>query len=153
MAIFQKRVAAPGTYQTPDGIATVTPTRIRHWHDTLQQFLAAGYKVPVSWGHISTALPATEDDKEFWAARYVAGRITGSRIDRKTGELVIQGDAPGVEVEDGRLMSLATLPDGRRVKTAIEEVSIGARDWQDGKGRTWPDAPVQLALTPLPVWV
>jgi len=152
--VWKKRVAAPGTYQTPDGLAEVTPARIRHWHDTIQALLKEGHKPPVSWGHVSKAVPASEDDAAFWSARFIAGKFKGSEIDPLTGELLVEGDTPGVEQDSqGRLISDAALPDGRTVKTCHEEVSIGAMDWTDGQGKLWPDAPVHLALTPLPVWV
>lgn len=153
VAQFKKVVSAPGTYQTPDGLATVTPERIRHWHDTIHALLREGYKPPISWGHLSKAVPHTEDDTAYWASRFNAGKVIGAEIDG-AGQLVLAGDAPGVEVDAaGRLVTQAELPDHRKVKAAIEEVSIGAFDWTDGKGRVWKDAPVHLALTPLPVWV
>lgn len=154
MSTFRKKVIAPGSYQTPEGPSLVTPERIRHWRDSLAAMLREGYKPPLSWGHVSKALPASDDEQQLWTAKFVAGKITGSEIDPTTGDFYLLGDAPGVEIDaEGRLLSETTLPDGRKVKSAIEEVSIGVRDWTDGKGRLWKDAPVHLALTPLPVWV
>lgn len=139
---------------TPDGAAPVNPARIRHWHDTVQAMLAAGIKPPLSWGHVSKAVPASPDDHAYWASRFIAGKVIGSEIDPRTGEWVLEGDAAGVRMTgDGKLLSTATLPDGRTVETQIEEVSVGTADWTDGTGRLWKDAPVHLALTPLPVWV
>ncbi len=152
MPRFKKAVAAPGTYQTPEGLASVSPARIQHWHDTTQKLLARGYRPPVSWGHVSKAVPATEDDQQYWSARYLAGKVVGSQI-APDGTLIYELDCPGVESENGRIIGMAELPDGKRVKTAIEEVSIGARNWTDGAGQEWQDAPIHLALTPLPVWV
>lgn len=154
MPTFRKRVIGPGVYQTPDGPARVTPARIQHWHDSIQGMLREGYKPPVSWGHHSRAKPATEDDSAYWSSKFNAGKVTASEIDPKTGELILTADAPGVELDaGGALVTQAELPDGTKVRTAIEEVSIGSLDWTDGKGRVWKDAPVHLALTPLPVWV
>ena len=152
MARFKKFVAAPGSYKTPDGPAAVTPERIRHWHETVTQMVRRGIRPPVSWGHNSQALPHTDDDAAYWSARFNAGRIVGSEIDSE-GRFYLVGDVPGVEQEGGELTTTALMPDGRRLKTSIGEVSIGVRDWTDGDGRTWKDAPVHLALTPLPVIV
>jgi hypothetical protein len=139
---------------TPDGPASVDSARIRRWADTINTLAGEGYKLPLSWGHLSTATPHSEDDAQFWAARGNAGKILGAEVDPKTHELIIEGEAPGVEMTaDGALVSWAEDAEGRRVRTSIEEVSIGVFDWTDGRGRVWKDAPVHVALTPLPVWV
>lgn len=152
MARFKKRVVGSGLYQTPTGPQEVAPSRVKHWHDTIQGMLAAGHKPPLSWGHVRSAVPHP-DEHPFWASRYAAGKLTGASLDA-AGDLWVEGDAPGVEIDaEGRLITETTLHDGRKVKASLEEVSIGAMDWTDGSGKTWPDAPIHLALTPLPVWV
>lgn len=152
MARFNKRVVGKGLYQTPTGPQEVTPARIQHWHDTIQGMLAAGHKPPLSWGHSLDALPHP-DDHPFWKSRLNAGKVLGSSIDA-AGDFWLQGEAPGAEIDaGGDLITPVELPDGRKVKAAIGEVSIGAIDWKDGSGKVWKDAPVHLALTPLPVWV
>lgn len=151
MASFEKLAVEPGTYTTPDGVAEVSSDRIRHWHDTLQGILASGYSPPLCWAHPAGAEPHAPDDEAYWSARFNAGRVTGSRLDDE-GRLFISGDAPGCSNEDGKLISQATLPSGLAVKTAIDKVSIGVRDWTDGRGKTWHDAPIHLGLVTLPVW-
>lgn len=154
MPTFKKRTNGVGVFNTADGVANVTPERIKHWHETIQALVKRGYRPPVCWGHQSGATPHSEDDDQYWRARFNAGRITGSSIDPKTGELEIEFDAAGLELTpDGALTSLATLPTGQTVRTQIDEVSIGAMDWKDGSGKVWKDAPIHLALTTLPVWV
>lgn len=142
---------APGTYRTADGVRAVTPARVKHWHETLQGMLAAGIHPPVSWGHKDAAQPGGAD-APVWRARFTAGKVAGSEIDPGTNELFFHLDVPGLDLaHDGKLVGRAQLPDGRPVQTAIDEVSIAARDWTDGTGRVWRDAPIHLALTPLPV--
>jgi hypothetical protein len=61
-------------------------------------------------------------------------------------------DVPGCEVSpDGHLMAQVELPDGRKVKTAVGEVSAAVRDWRDGSGKLWKDSIVHVAITPMPV--
>jgi hypothetical protein len=153
VARFRKEVMSPGVYHTPKGVQVVTAARMRRWADQVQQLVRAGYRPPVSWGHAPSAVPHTEDDAAFWSSKLVAGKLLGANINAR-GRLEIHADAPGVDVDaEGRLTTLTELPDGRKVRSAIEEVSIGAIDWVDGRGTTWQDAPVHVALTPLPVWV
>lgn len=142
----------PGEYRTPDGPASVTPARIKHWHDSVNAMAAEGIRLPASWGHVSTAVPHSPDDAAFWASRYNAGHITGAELS-DTGELFFLGDAPGLDMRDGNLVASVELAGGMKAETAIGEVSVGVRDWTDGNGRLWRDAPLHLALTPLPVIV
>jgi hypothetical protein len=154
VARFRKQVMGPGIHHTPKGVQVVDAARLRRWAEQIQGMIAAGYKPPLSWGHAPSAVPHTEDDAAFWQSKLVAGKLLGASVDPKSGWLSIEGDAPGVDMDDeGRLTTLTELPDGRKVRSAIEEVSIGAIDWPDGRGQIWKDAPVHVALTPLPVWV
>ncbi len=151
VAQFEKLAVEPGIYTTPDGVSEVSPDRIRHWHDTIQGILASGYSPPLCWAHPAGAEPHVPDDEAYWTSRFNAGRVTGSRLD-EDGRLFISGDAPGLENVAGSLVSQATLPSGLLVKTSIDKVSIGVRDWIDGRGKTWHDAPIHLGLVTLPVW-
>jgi len=152
VASFRKSVAVPGSYQTPEGPATVTSARIQHWHDSINEMVGLGIRPPVSWGHVSTSTPHTDDDAAFWASKYNAGKVTGAEID-EAGELFLLGDAAGLSMRDGELVTQVELAGGMKVETAIGEVSIGVRDWTSGDGRDWKDVPIHLALTPLPVIV
>jgi len=152
VARFRKKTIGTGGYQTPGGAQAVDPARLKHWADTITEMVKLGIKPPLSWGHSKGALPHGDADAEFWRSRLVAGKLLGARVGRD-GLLEIEADAPGVDVDaEGRLTTLLE-HDGRKLKSAIEEVSIGAMDWTDGTGRVWRDAPVHVALTPLPVWV
>lgn len=112
---------------------------------------AAGIKIPVPWGHHSKARPLTADDHHFAASRYNAGYLDELSIN-KAGALEGIFELPGAELDGaGNIVSEATLADGRKVKTAIAEVSAAIDDWKDGRGRRWPDSIIHVALTPLPV--
>lgn len=153
MARFKKRVIETGIHHTPDGVQEVSPARLRHWHESIKAIIATGVKPPLSWGHLKSAVPYP-DDHAYWQSRYQAGRVVGSELSPDGSAWTLEMDAPGVEIDaEGRLVTEATLPDGVKVKAAIDEVSVGAMDWTDGKGHVWNDAPVHLAMTPLPVWV
>jgi hypothetical protein len=153
VARFRKETIGAGHYRTPDGDQVVDPQRLQHWADTINEMVSLGIKPPLSWGHGKGALPHAEGDGDYWRSRLVAGKITGATI-TPGGTLGVSIDAPGIEAgSDGSLTTLAELPDGRKVRSAVEEVSIGAMDWTDGTGRLWRDAPVHVAITPLPVWV
>lgn len=149
MAKVQKTVATPGVYHTLSGLSTVSAERLRHWHDTVQALIQDKIFPPVVWGHQNDAVPSPDGPT---AARYTAGRVLGSHLS-DDGSLSFTLDVPGTTLEGDRLLSMVTMPDGRKLPTAIDKVSIGARDWTDGRGRQWKDAPIHLALTPLPVMI
>lgn len=146
--IINKQVIKPGIYQTRNGREIVTNERIKHWKNTINEMIQQGIKPPVSWGHNSKAIPTNQDDLEFWNSKLVAGKIVEASI--KNNNLEILFDAPGVIIQDGKLIAESEI-DGKTVKTSIEEVSIGASDWTDGSGKTWKDAPIHVALVSLPV--
>jgi hypothetical protein len=154
VARFEKRVNGPGVWKTPDGVAVVTPERVRHWHDSLAAILERGHRPPLCWSHAKGATPHPDADQEFWRARYNAGKVVGCKIDPATSDLILACESDHVtRTPDGKLVSTAALPDGRVVSTEIEDVSVGVADWTDGDGTTWRDVPIHLACTPLPVWV
>src|SRR5262245_24462919 len=96
-----------------------------------------GIRFPVPWGHQATALPADPllpNSGAFLSSRFNAGEVVALEPDPADGGTIAILDAPGLEVEDGKLVSVATLPGTETpVKTAISEVSplIGCT-WQDG---------------------
>lgn len=152
MARFDKSVIAPGDYETPDGPASVPPERIDHWISQHKAMREVGLEIPVSWGHLSVALPSdptalTPDEQAYRKSRYNAGWMDALRVDPATGELWASGDTPALSVDEktGALID-------PELKTAIREVSLGVGDFRDGKGRLWKDAIIHLALTPHPVW-
>src|SRR5262245_60561665 len=151
MARFRKLVMVPGEYVTPDGPATVTAERIRHWVRQFAAMRAAGLQMPVAWGHQPDATPSdpsalSEAEALYRKSRYIAGWLENLEQDQKTGELWATGEAPALDLdgESGALID----PD---LATAIREVSLGCGDFRDGQGRLWKDTVVHLALTPHPV--
>jgi len=115
----------------------------------------AGLRIPLPWGHNSRAVPLDPNDpneEQFLSSRYNAGYV--SELAADNGRLRMTGfDAPGLAVENGNLVAWTKLGDGREVKTAIGEVSVGiAKKFTDGKGRVWNDVITHVAVTPHPVW-
>lgn len=155
MARFRKPVLKVGTYVTRSGeVLEATATRLQGWSDKLRQLRANRIKVPITWGHVRAAEPGEEDadQSEFWISAMCAGDLEDLDYDPLTETLYATGQAPGAEVDDaGNLIAWIKLPDGRQIKSAISQVSIGINNWRDGQGRTWDDVPVHLALCVLPV--
>src|SRR5262245_35198331 len=154
MARFRKTVIRPGEYLSPDGPVHIDAARLHRWAHTFRQMASRGIKIPFCWGHQPDGRPEEDEaDYQNRVARYTAGYLTDLYVDPLTGGLVAEGDAPGVEPDGkGHLVHWVRLPDGREVKSAVGEVSIGIDDWTDGSGRCWPDSIIHLAATPLPVW-
>lgn len=154
--MFAKVALRPGLHHAPQGPLHATPARMREWVRKFRAMKADGIKVPCSWGHQPGAVPGGADDKasqQFFLSHFNAGYIDDLAFDAKTGNLTARLDVPGCEASpEGHLTHWARLPDGREVKAAIGEVSLGIRDWRDGKDRLWADSIIHLALTPLPVW-
>ncbi len=131
----------------------VTPERIRRWADQHSQMSRLGIKTPVPWGHQRAAVPSYPGESQYLASKLNAGYFPELKpsADGKRLEAII--DAPGLELDHGNLVTMAELPDGRKVKTAIGEVSAAiAKNFRDGKGRMWNDVLTHIAVTPLPVW-
>lgn len=153
MARFAKTVLEVGTHQSPEGPVVVTPERIRRWADQHSQMRALGIKTPVPWGHQRSAFPQYAGEQQYLAAKLNAGyfdRLEASADGRQLRAVI---DAPGVDVENGNLVTLAELPGGPKVKAAISEVSAAiTKKFKDGKGRVWDDVITHVAITPLPVW-
>src|SRR5438105_6222532 len=155
MAKVTIKALSPGTKETRTGSVTVTRQRCRHYADQFRQFKERGIRVPAVWGHQFAAMPVTAggvDDAAYKAARFNAGYVEDARIDPADGGLLVTADVPGAKLENGKLLSVATLADGTPVTTAIAEVSpmIGG-SWKDGTGKVWDDIFAHLALTPYPV--
>ena len=148
MPKFRKVVVPPGEHHHRTGVATITPERIKGWVNKFRAMKADGIRIPVPWGHQPKANPVEEDriaEEEFYRSRYNATFVDDFELGPR-GELVCVGEVPpGLTVDaSGDLVDPAT-------HTRIGEVSIAIRDWKDGKGRIWTDAPRHVALTPLPV--
>lgn len=157
MSRVSKAVIACGTHRPPEGPpVVVTPERLRHWSEQHRRMTAAGLKVPVCWGHQSRAVPLDPNDPsdaQYLSSRYNAG-YAESLIPTPDGRLVASANTPGMEAdESGNLVAWTRLADGREVKAAVSEVSIGiAKKFKDGAGRVWDDVITHIAVTPHPVW-
>ena len=154
MARVQIAALRPGAYQTRQGAFDASPARLRGYADRFAAMKAAGIKVPIAWGHQPGAKPDDGTDlatRRYLASKFNAGYLDDAELDPESGELRLMGDVPGAEVEDGKLCTWTMLPDGRKVRSAIGEVSVKVDNWTDGQGRFWPDSLIHLALTPLPV--
>lgn len=154
MATFKKVILSPGVYHAPQGTLHATPGRVRGWAKTFARMNQNGIRVPICWGHQPGAIPGEgkgKADRQYELSRYNAGYIRNLSVS-DDGDLEGELDIPGADVdEDGNLITWAEMPDGRKVRCAIKEVSAAIRDWQDGSGRKWPDAITHVALVPLPV--
>lgn len=156
MPKVRTKIVPPGTHVPRDGKPFhVDRSRVKHWVETFRRMKAAGIKVPVAWGHQPQAVPADEKaaqaDREYWLSRYNAGYVEDLDVG-PDGALEGVVDVPGARLtEDGKLETVAHLPDGRQVPCAISEVSAAVRDWRDGRGNPWKDSIIHVALTPLPV--
>jgi hypothetical protein len=160
MALVRKRLASVGTYtaRDPDGKpvrADITPARIEHWVASGRRLLAAGVRTPVCWGHQLAAQPcdpSIDDPDAYQGAKLRAGDVVGWERTADGDHLDVILDVPGATTDGDALVTTAELADGRKVPTAIKEVSplIGL-DWTDGRGREWKDIIGHVALTPYPV--
>lgn len=154
MATFKKVILSPGVYHAPQGKLHATPDRVRGWARTFKRMQKNGIRVPICWGHQPGAIPGDGQDKsnrQYELSRFNAGYIRDMQV-ASSGDLEGVLDIPGADVdEDGNLVTWAQMPDGRKVRCAIKEVSAAIRDWKDGQGRQWPDAIMHVALVPLPV--
>lgn len=141
MPRFRKEILKPGDYRSPDGNITISQDRMNHWVNSFQKMRASGLKIPLPWGHQSSASPKLEEtpeEKEFRECKYNAGYVENLEID-KNGTLSMIIDVPRDE-------------DASRVGTSIQEVSPQIETaWKDGKGKTWADVITHVALVTHPV--
>lgn len=154
MARFRKTVLVPGDYYVArtdePGFVRFGDAYLRRVADTHQQMRAAGLKTPLCWGHQPESNPFDDADREYRSSAYNAGYLDRLTYDGR--ELVAEGEAPGCDVDEhGNLLAWVKLDDGRQVRTAIGECSIGINSFTDGKGRKWEDAPIHLAMVVRPV--
>ena len=156
MAIFKKPLLPCGTYVTRGGqVLDATPERLQRYARKFQEMKAQKIALPITWGHQQTGLPTPEADEaaaEFARSAYTAGKIIDMNYNPEDETLWFTGEAPGAEVDQaGNLLAWTRLPDGREVKSAVSEVSIGINRWTAGDGKVWNDIPVHVALCVLPV--
>ena len=149
MARVKTRLIPTGVHHSPEGEVNATPDRLKHWVSQFQKMRAKKMNVPVPWGHTSDATP---ENKAFLTSRYNAGTVENLSLSDDGQSLDVTIDAPGLQYEDGNLVSVAKLDNGVMVKTAIKEVSAGIkRSLQDGTGETLNDVLAHVALVTHPV--
>lgn len=141
----------PGVYNAVvDGVQAkepVTSHRITRWISQFRKMRDSGIQIPIPWGHQSEADPIEDDKKD--ASKFHNSKFNASYIDAleqgPKGELILVAEVPpGMKVKDGALVD-------PKNHTTIREVSLAARTWTDGDGRTWEDAIRHIALTPFAV--
>jgi hypothetical protein len=163
MAKFRKLLLQRGDYCSRSGDwVHADDARMSRWAQVFADLRKRGIRFPLAYGHNPFAEPddpdADPDDphvrgrREYMSSALNAGFIEGLDYDPKTGDLYLDGDCPGGEVDkDGNLLVWTKLADGRQVRSALGEVSIGLNRWRSGKGETFEDIPVHVALCVLPV--
>ncbi len=162
MATFRTLALKRGSYCTRDGSwLHATDQRMRRWPKVVQELSAKGIRIPVAWGHQPFAEPLDADAnpsdplvqarREYLNSAMNAGFVTGMEYDPETGNLWVEGEAPGLENDEkGNLVSWVKLPSGHQLKTAVREVSLSFNNWKTGKGEVYRDVPIHLALCVLP---
>lgn len=131
---FTKRFPT-GRYASPDGPVDIPATRVKHWSEQFGRMKAAGLKIPVSWGHVSTALPNTPDDEQFWQSKFNAGYV----------DSVTQGADGGLEM----VVDVPDEADAKRVGKSIRDASpLILPEFKDGAGNQWADIIGHFALCP-----
>lgn len=156
MVAFSKPVLSVGRYRTRSGEwLDATADRLQGWAHKFQRMKARGIKVPLTWSHNLSAEPCEDsllETREYWKSALNAGYLNDMHFDHKSRQLVASGEAPGCDVDSaGNLLAWTKMPDGRMVRSAVSECSLGVRNWTDGSGHTWADTPIHLALCVLPV--
>lgn len=150
MAVVRKSVLPLGKHKSPDGEIDVTPHRVRHYVETFGKIKAAHGDnfIGVPWSHDDGALPGS---KHFLESRLNSGYCKDLLVG-PDGGLDAVLDCPGLELKDGKLVGVAELPNGKKVTTAISNVSVGILpSWKDGKGTEYKDVIGHVALATMPV--
>lgn len=131
---FTKRFPT-GRYASPDGPVDIPATRVKHWSEQFGRMKAAGLKVPVAWGHVSTALPKTQaeaDKQEFESTKYNAGYVEEIK-QAPNGDLEFVFD---VETDAAA-----------KLGTSIKDASpLILPEFRDGAGNAWNDVIGHFAL-------
>lgn len=152
--IVEKELLRLGRLQTPNGVLEATPAWADERVAQYRRMRAKGATSPVAWGHSLKALPLdpekAKDEQRYHASKYKAGNVLDLR--RDGDRLLVKLDVPAVKRidESGNLIHEVEI-DGQKKEAAINEVSAGFQDWQDGQGELHQDALIHVALCPLPV--
>ncbi len=155
MPRLRKKIVSPGVYHIPDPATgrmqqeLVTPDRIQHWANEGNRYLQNGNQLPAPWSHIDPAtgrpvvvsangmLPRSDINGGFW------DRLT-TEFDPEMGlTLVGEIDVDGDENDPNT-------PAGKIGKT-VRETSIFTSNWQDGKGNSYRDCPLHIAMITHPI--
>lgn len=142
MATVKKDVLYPGIYTLPDGRTfKCEPDDVPHFAQRMNDMLAAGLHIPVSWAHQASAVPMSDEEWDAYRA--------------KKAQLVV-GHAKGAEINpDGFLENLLEIPDDKDraqlPKTRFVSPMI-QHDFIDPSGRKWEGPSIMhIAVTPRPI--
>lgn len=137
---FTKKILPPGKYTVSRldgtrGEEHIPLERLHKWAKSADKMLAAGVRIPAPWGHKTEVGGVTDPSKlnpkenaGWWEKLWVGN--------------------------DGALYGTLDVPlddDAKRVGTVVTEVSPLVRDFKDGLGRDWKDAPFHIALVTHPI--
>lgn len=156
MPRFKKKIVSPGLYRIKNPITNeireelVTPERIQHWANEGRRYLQNGNRLPGPWTHIDPqtgapiivsangVLPRSDLNGGFWDRLY-------TEFDPVDG-LSLIGEIEG----DGDLND-ANTPAGKIGRTVKETSIFALPEWTDGKGNTYRDVPLHIALVTHPI--
>lgn len=146
----RKEIIRPGTYTYIDpktdlpAKLTVTPAKIKHYHDQGVKMLKAGLSIPLPMEHQPDARPVTQSEKAAqqlkdnagWTEKFEIGEVTE---DKKKIKDVLFGifDVPDPETV-------------KKLPTTIKFTSPWINSFTDGTGKRWDNVISHVALTTRP---
>ncbi len=151
----QKTIVTEGKYWIPSlnsgkgGYKDITKEDIDKWAGSAKGLQSAGHKIPAPWKHTTKAVPVVVGDDGTDTTSYENGGYWDtiwSQKNGKTGKQELRGviDAPGSEDDPSS-------PFGKLGST-VQDTSIYIRDtWKDGKGKTWKEPVMHIALCTHPI--
>lgn len=140
---YRKFLLEPGVYNVKgkDGKRrplTITPDRLKHWADTVNQMNENGLHIPVPYEHDLNQRPFSAREQ---ATTATAGFWKKAEFDDESGKLSV-------------VIEAATDEDAKNIGTKLKALSIYTEPkYVDPTGKEWIDAPLHLALTNQPMAV
>lgn len=148
--LYEALIARPGVYLADGGPIHITPERTARWEREFNRFKAAGYEIPIPWGHKLNGLPHNPEDP-YWRdeelVRANSGYVEHVRRDKATGELFMLAQCPPGYRYDKKRKALVN----EKESTVVRQVSPGFGDLVDGQGRLHRDVLFHVALCTHPV--
>jgi hypothetical protein len=151
MPLLKKKIVSPGVYRTTDLATgkvreeTVTPDRIQHWASEGTRYLTAGNQLPAPWSHVdpNTGLPVMVSANGILPRSDINGgfwKFLTTEFDPEEGlTLVGYVDVDGDENDPNT-------PAGKVGKTVRETSIFALPQWADGKGNSFVDVPMHVAM-------